>query len=370
MSHEFYLKLFKKVFTSLGNYHEDNKELHLHGRKRPSISPKQLIYKGLLQDKFEFKSNFPNYEHNFKALESYMPALCEQYDLLADDHSKETMIDLLAYRIMGLEKVKLKVNDTFYWNSLERLEKQHVGDFIETGFLGIKLYLFDLKEFDYRVKLNYFALGVFNTFVLEQYCYKRNEIMIGAKPGDVVIDAGGCWGDTSLYFADKTGPDGAVYSFEFIPTNLEIFKKNLELNPELAKTIKIVEQPLWNVDDKAVYFTDNGPASALSFEIADDKGQKVLTTTIDRFVEKEGLDKVDFIKMDIEGAEPQALEGARATIQKHKPVLAISIYHNMDDFSHISRMIDELNLDYTFYLDHFTIHTFETVLFAIPNHKN
>ena len=69
--------------------------------------------------------------------------------------------------------------------------------------------------------------------------------------------------------------------------------------------------------------------------------------------------------MDIEGAELLALNGAIETIKKFKPKLAIAIYHSMSDFISIPKWIDDLNLGYKLYLDHYTIHTEETILYAI-----
>jgi hypothetical protein len=68
--------------------------------------------------------------------------------------------------------------------------------------------------------------------------------------------------------------------------------------------------------------------------------------------------------MDIEGAELFALEGARNTIRRFKPKLAIAIYHSIDDFVTIPKWIMDLDVDYNFYLGHYTIHEEETVFFA------
>lgn len=73
--------------------------------------------------------------------------------------------------------------------------------------------------------------------------------------------------------------------------------------------------------------------------------------------------------MDIEGAEPFALQGAIETIKKHKPKLAIAIYHSMDDFTNIPKWILDLNLGYEIYLGHYTIHAEETICFAKPKVK-
>lgn len=88
------------------------------------------------------------------------------------------------------------------------------------------------------------------------------------------------------------------------------------------------------------------------------------TQSIDDFVAANSVARVDFIKMDIEGAEPDALIGAEKTIRKHRPQLAISVYHDLRHFASIPRWIADLNLGYRLYLDHFTIHAEETVLFA------
>ena len=183
--------------------------------------------------------------------------------------------------------------------------------------------------------------------------------------GDVVLDCGACFGDTALYFAHKTGASGKVFSFEFIPDNIEIFKKNVSLNPELTNRIELVDLPLWSVSGKTVYYVAFGPASQVSFEPIKGATGTTITTTIDDVVKDKKIAKVDFIKMDIEGAELNALQGAIETIRVCKPKLAITLYHRPEDFGNITRYIHELNLGYKFYLGHYTIHQEETVLFAI-----
>lgn len=90
----------------------------------------------------------------------------------------------------------------------------------------------------------------------------------------------------------------------------------------------------------------------------------VPTITIDDFVKREKIARVDFIKMDIEGYELEALKGAMNTIKAHKPKLAISLYHKFDDFTLIPLWISQLGCGYELYLDHYTIYAEETVLFA------
>ena len=161
-----------------------------------------------------------------------------------------------------------------------------------------------------------------------------------------------------------------VYSFEFIPSNISVFKKNLSLNPHLKNRIKLVQKPLSDVSDNSYYFKDVGPGSKIDAEQFEGYDGIITSISIDDFVEEYNLTSVDYIKMDIEGAEPIALKGAIETIKKFKPKLAIAIYHStgkhgMDDFVNIPAYINNLDLGYKLYLGHYTIHSEETVLFAI-----
>lgn len=88
--------------------------------------------------------------------------------------------------------------------------------------------------------------------------------------------------------------------------------------------------------------------------------------TLDRLVERERLEKVDYIKLDIEGAERRALLGMEHTIRYFRPKLAICVYHLFDDIIAIPRLVKELCPDYVLYLDHKSDTLSETVLFALP----
>jgi FkbM family methyltransferase len=207
-----------------------------------------------------------------------------------------------------------------------------------------------------KMRLHVHRLAILHTFLLEQYRCERAGI--GVKTGDIVIDAGGCWGDTALYFAQEAAQ---VFCFECIPPNLKIIGENLALNPSLGAKIRVVQKALWNKSGEKMIFQEMGPGSRAS---SDGTGVDVETQSLDDFVAANSVERVDFIKMDIEGAEPEALIGAERTIRKHRPQLAISIYHDLRHFASIPRWIAGLDLGYRLYLDHFTIHAEETVLFA------
>ena len=77
-------------------------------------------------------------------------------------------------------------------------------------------------------------------------------------------------------------------------------------------------------------------------------------------------DSVTFIKMDIEGSELKALEGAKGLIKKYKPKLAISVYHKPEDIVELPLYIKTLIPEYKLYLRHYSNFYRETILYAIP----
>lgn len=281
-----------------------------------------------------------------------IPDLDQAYGLLEDQPSKDLLIKLLVYRILGSAHVRLPLNNLDYWRQRRSLSQHIVREnTIQVPVLGA-LGLYNIN----CIRLHTHPIGLMNTFILEQYRCRRADVHV--CPGDIVVDAGGCWGDTALYFADSAQH---VYCFECMPSNIAIIHLNLALNPELARKISVVEKALWNQSGETLQFGDLGPGSR---RVAGDGTTKVQTQTLDDFVSKNLLEKIDFIKMDIEGAEPEALRGAEETIRKYRPKLAISIYHDPRHLACIPRWLASLDAGYRFWLDHFTIHHEETVLFA------
>lgn len=292
------------------------------------------------------------------------------YSKLKNKQSKDLLVKLFAYRILGHTKVKLPRNNEKYWRGIEGVAKyKSMREDLKIDFLDATLANYDLQPIGYSLNAYASATGLACAFVQKQYEYDQDGVKCKAEKGDIAIDAGGCWGETTLYFAHEVGEEGKVYSFEFIPNNLAVMKKNISCNPILAPRIELVEAAMWSYSDKELYYLDWGPGS----QVFDSPIRKDLnygeckTLSIDDLVARKQLPKVDFIKMDIEGAELPALKGAENTIKKYRPKLAISIYHQVSDFITIPKYLDALSLDYSFYLDHHTIYLNETVLFAVPN---
>lgn len=137
------------------------------------------------------------------------------------------------------------------------------------------------------------------------------------KPGMTVIDAGSHVGYYALLAARQIGPEGRVYAFEPDPDNYELLLRNIALNG--YTNIEAVKKALSNQVGTATLFLttlDNGRHSTYRHGLPERGSVDVETTTIDTFLEARGWPTVDLVKIDIEGAEMDVLEGASQFLAK------------------------------------------------------
>lgn len=380
---DFKKALDKKIIRSIkNNYGIENYDEYRFG-KFPIIQ--NHIKKEKTKKPVDLKKAVKNvikkiigYDSNLKAKiakgNNLISSYNEQIKIIWDNISeldRKLLISLIAYRVLGFEKVKLPRNNADYWKAIEIAKSlSNHKDTYDPHFLHFILEKFDLKPIGFDVKFYYSEVGVAIDFIIEQYAYKVDgKSIVAVEKGDTVLDIGACWGDTALYFANLTGDQGKVYSFEFIPDNIKLFKINTHFNPNVNSQIELIPNPVSNVSGQTIYFMDHGPGSIVKFEPFEEQTGSTTTISIDDFVKSNNINTIDFIKMDIEGAESFALEGALETIRKFKPKLAIAIYHSMDDFFNIPNWILNLDLDYDIFIGHYTIHAEETICFAKPRIK-
>ncbi len=366
-----------KLTSEISNNHSDNFDHYRFNRKstrfrhlaRRAVSNGEYYNLPIVRQVmnappfYRFLSSYSMFNRfTYRPVFKYLDKLEYLWDSLEDQQSKELMVDVIAFRILGHRKVKLPLNTSEFWEGMKSVENcKDPGKTVERVASEIPLTQFDISRLGVDVKLYSSVEPVFTTFIERHYDHIGK---VESEQGDVVLDLGGCYGDTALFFADRVGESGRVHTFEFIPSNLKVLQKNLELNPGLTPSINVVESPIWNQADQTVYYCDRGPASRVSLkEFAKANGTSK-TVSIDEYARRQNLERLDFIKMDIEGAELNALKGGVESIKKFKPKLAISIYHSMDDFVDIQKYIEGLGLNYRFYFGHATIHREESVLFA------
>jgi FkbM family methyltransferase len=288
-------------------------------------------------------------------------AFQQVYELFADKLSRDLLVQLVLFRLLGPRHVRLPRNNEAHWALREQAQALPSAESAFKGVFG-KLRRFDLEFEGQRVLADCWWTNIAWTFLIRQYYLERGDILVRPLPGDCVIDAGACFGDTALAFAASAGDQGKVYAFEIDPSNLRVARHNLALNSELSDRISLQEAALGDAEVQR-FLHGSGPAAQV---LDRPGGVAVKMTTLDSFVERARIERVDFIKMDIEGGEFGALKGAASTLAKFRPRLAISLYHRPDDLLRIPLWLDSLGLGYEFYLDHYTIHYEETVLYASP----
>lgn len=283
------------------------------------------------------------------------------YSTVSDVQSKNQVVTLAAFSILGHRHVRLPL-----WRPYICEEATKARELCYIGKDKDNEAYYDFSKAGFFFK-GYLGLAGFALLISgsPHYTYRYGSVVIQPEPGDVVIDCGGYDGFESFLFASLVGASGQVHVMDM--NEYPRYFKHTELNPELAKIIAKHKVAVWSTSGETLYFEDNGPSSKLVGKTK--KTIAIPTITLDDLVKSKGLNRVNFLKMDIEGAELNALLGAEETIRKHRPKLAISVYHKIDndrpDYVRIVNYCSSLNLGYKFYFSHFSFGTSESVLYAV-----
>lgn len=150
------------------------------------------------------------------------------------------------------------------------------------------------------------------------------------KRNDFVMDIGAQIGLMSKLFADLVGPNGNVFSFEPTPMTFGVLKQTLKLNG-IENIVHPVQEAVSDKNGKAIFNISEIDIDASNSLTNLNKGEhvkgiEVNVTSIDEFVKKNLLKKVDFIKIDAEGAEYFVLVGATNTITEHRPIINLALH--------------------------------------------
>lgn len=227
-----------------------------------------------------------------------------------------------------------------------------------------KKHLIKRNNINFEVDLNEgidLSLYLFNNF--QSHVYENKYVHL--KKDDVIFDIGANVGIMSLNFANKT-PNGKVYAFE--PTHFALKKlyRNIELNPTLNKIISvnncfissktennpnIVAFSSWNLTNRTTEDHEFHLGTPMST-----KG--VPSFTLDDFVEKNNICKLDFIKIDTDGHEFEVFIGAKKSLQKLRPkiIFELGLY-----------VMKEKNFNFNFYAEYFN--ELKYTLFDSSNYK-
>lgn len=192
-----------------------------------------------------------------------------------------------------------------------------------------------------------------------QYFNDLNSVWMAKQaPNWVFVDVGAYDGDSFLQLAE-VAPYTRCYLLEPDVRNFAL------LNQRMAKRENAYPQviclPIGLADScRTVTFSgDSGESAHISL----DGKQTALVAPLDAIFANE---RVDFIKMDVEGAEMSALQGAVQSLKKYRPALAISLYHKPGDLWVLINWLQDLDLGYTLHIRQHFFNSFDSVLYALP----
>ena len=147
------------------------------------------------------------------------------------------------------------------------------------------------------------------------------------KEGMTVIDIGAHIGYYSLYFAKCVGPSGHIFSFEPVPENLALLRKNVRLNQ--VSWVQTFSDALYSCTKNISFAVPDESANSGEGSLVQHRpGRRILVhaVALDSFCCSAGI-RPDVVKMDVEGAELEVLLGARDTIERCSPKLLIELHH-------------------------------------------
>lgn len=188
----------------------------------------------------------------------------------------------------------------------------------------------------------------------------------GPQPGDVIIDGGAFQGDTAYDFVRFLNRQCTIFSFEPSEQNYQIMY-GLIKDKGIEDKIFPIKAGLFNCT--GLQYFDADSTSMASHHIVESGAEKIEVVSIDEFVSIKKI-KPTLIKMDIEGCEAKAIQGAVNTIRTFQPRLQICLYHKADDIWNIPLQINSLCPRHKLYMAR---HGFggsaEIVLYAVPEKR-
>lgn len=225
--------------------------------------------------------------------------------------------------------------ETVYNRLADDISKNTFYNLVNFKYSGDMRYM---RGFDFAIDKQYFEQFVITSLM---------------RRGGVFVDAGGFDGGSTKQYIEFFPDYKEILLFEPAAENIEIAKSNLSG----YKNIQYITKGL---SDKAQTLCFNFLGSQSSVDA--NGTQEIQVCALDDFA----LERCDFIKMDIEGSEKEAIIGAMETINKCHPVLAICVYHKIDDFYSIPAQILQLHSDYKIYMRHYSQGACETVMYFVP----
>ncbi len=182
---------------------------------------------------------------------------------------------------------------------------------------------FTYKNINFRLDIHDY-IGHFFYFGCKDI--EQSKLMNLINDGDFIIDVGTNYGTSLLQFANLIGGKGRVFGFEPDPTNFEICKQNIQINPFTNLYVENFGLGNKECDVNLVIETEsNRGSSRISKNINGNEFQQIKIIRFDNWIKEKKIEKINLIKIDVEGYEMEVLKGAEQSIKKFKPILFIEL---------------------------------------------
>lgn len=309
-----------------------------------------------------------------------------QVEAVADSHKSGDFFHE-EYKILTLQELKERYEDPVILIGSWKFNKSIKEGLLASGYQEEQViefpfshpYVIEREDFEerylegYRRAYDFFQDELSRKIIIDRigaYLYDGKMLQTSIAPKyfevpmedhEIFVQAGTYCGETVMEFMElyQAHEGYQVYTFEADPQAYAIATGHLSGK----KNVNLINKGLWSKDTELTFFTDALSGSA-SFVNGTSQELRIPVTSLDDFFKKEGCVPT-FIQLDIEGAELEALKGARELIQKHKPKLAICVYHKYEDVYEIPELLVALNQDYHFWLQHCEDGIYDTILYAI-----
>jgi FkbM family methyltransferase len=288
---------------------------------------------------------------------SRIPTFKHEFDInivaVIDNHPKPNHLEIEVTRATDFlrdkkEDITLQEYVFFLNVSLSTMFAIEMREqLLESGVLESAI--FDYSDlFQYAVKPDMTPMPEEESKPLEQYF----DLGFPFDENEVFVDAGVYDGLSSISFARKVnGKYRGIYAFEPDEKSFALSECNFK---KVNLDVTLVEQGLWNINDKLIFHLIPGGSSSIAVNQSTNAiTQSINVTTLDDYF-KDKEDKPTFIKMDIEGAELNALIGGEKIIREYKPKLAICVYHKPEDLLQIPQLLVSYRPDYKIFLRKYT----------------
>jgi len=190
--------------------------------------------------------------------------------------------------------------------------------------------------------------------------------LVRLTPQEVLVDCGAYDGDSINLFLEKSGGSfQRIYALEPDPANLKALTATIAALPaEVAAKVEVMPFALGR-EHCTLRFSANG--TVFSKITTDVGGVDVECRALDALFEEPICPTI--IKMDIEGAEMEAIPGASKTIARCRPIIAMCAYHRCEHLWLIPKLLHDANPDYRIFLRRYAEECWETVYYAIPQER-